>query len=263
MKIAAQRQKIIVDKIRVGTPVNVGEFSRELGVSTMTIRRDLEKLEKGGMLTRTHGGAVPVSQATEANEEPSFAEKMNKFSEEKMMIAKKAAELIKEGDTILLGAGTTITALAKLLKGRQNLTVVTNTVNVAMELAQSEGIELILTGGNIRTKSYALVGPLAERVFREIHVKKVFLGVNSISIEHGLSTPDMTEAYTNAQMIDSADELIVLADHSKFGQGALSRFADISAIDTLITDNRTPQDFLDKVRSRGVDAIVVSLVDLD
>jgi len=255
MKIAAQRQKIIVDKIRVGTPINVGEFSRELGVSTMTIRRDLEKLEKGGMLTRTHGGAIPVSEATE---EPSFAEKMNKFSEEKMSIAERAAELIKQGDTILLGAGTTISALAKLLKGRQNLTVVTNTVNVAMELAQSEGIDLILTGGNIRTKSYALVGPLAERVFREIHVMKVFLGVNSISIEHGLSTPDMTEAYTNAQMIGSADELIVLADHSKFGQGALSRFADISDIDTLITDSGTPQDFLEKVRNLGVDAIVVN-----
>ncbi|CAA7600907.1 DeoR-type HTH domain protein [Acididesulfobacillus acetoxydans] len=255
MRIAAQRQKVIMDKIRAGIPINVGEFSRELGVSTMTIRRDLERLEIEGLLTRTHGGAVPLNGSFE---EPSFAEKMSQFPEEKMAIAKKASELIEEGDTVLLGAGTTLTALAKLLKNRQNLTIVTNTVNVAMELAQSEGIQLILTGGHIRTKSYALVGPLTERVFREVHAKKVFLGVNSISIEHGLSTPDMTEAYTNAQMIDSADKLIVLADHSKFGQGALSRFADIADIDTLITDNRTPLHFLEQARKRSVNVIIVN-----
>lgn len=252
--ISVQRQKNIIEKINTGTPISVSELSRELGVSSVTIRRDLDRLEKEGMLARTHGGAIPVGGGSE--EEPSFTEKMDQFPVEKLASAYKAAELIKDGDTILLGAGTTITALAKLLKDRPNLTVVTNTVNVAMELAQSEGINLVLTGGNIRTKSYALVGSLAERTLREIHVEKAFLSVNGLSIEHGLTTPNMTEAHTNSIMVEVADQLIVLADHSKIGRVALSRFAPISAVSTLITDSGTPQDFIEELRKRSVEVIV-------
>lgn len=252
--ISAQRRKIIMDRIRAGLPVSVSELSRELGVSPMTIRRDLYHLEKEGILSRTHGGAVPVNIGSA--EEPSFAEKLDRFPAEKLAIARKAAELVEEGDTILLGAGTTVTALAKLLKDRQNLTVVTNTVNIAMELAQSEGINLILTGGNIRTKSYALVGALAERVLREIHVQKVFLGVNGISLEHGLTTPNMTEAYTNSLMIGAADQVIVLADHSKIGRVALSRFAPITAVHTFITDGGAPQEFIEELIKRQIRVII-------
>ncbi|WP_406677987.1 DeoR/GlpR family DNA-binding transcription regulator [Moorella sp. ACPs] len=253
--ISAQRRKIIIDKINSGMPLSVSELSRELGVSPMTIRRDLSSLEKEGLLTRTHGGAVPVGGGSE--EEPSFDEKLNRFPAEKLAIARKAAELIKDGDTILLNAGTTVTALARLLKDRQNLTVVTNTVNIAMELAQSEGINLVLTGGNMRTRSYAMVGTLTERVLREIHVQKAFLGVNGISIEHGLTTPNMTEAHTNSLMIKAADEIIVLADHSKIGRVTLSRFAPIEAVSTLITDRAAPPDFIEELVRRGIEVIVV------
>ncbi|MGI9860805.1 DeoR/GlpR family DNA-binding transcription regulator [Moorella naiadis] len=253
--ISVQRRKIIIDKISSGTPLSVTDLSRELGVSPMTIRRDLSSLEKEGLLARTHGGAVPVSGGSE--EEPSFNEKKDKFPAEKLAIARKAAELVQDGDTILLNAGTTVTALAQLLKDRQHLTVVTNTVNIAMELAQSEGINLVLTGGNMRTRSYAMVGSLTEKVLREVHVQKAFLGVNGISIEHGLTTPNMTEAHTNSLMVQAADAIIVLADHSKIGRVALSRFASIGDVTTLITDSAAPPEFIEELARRGVDVIVV------
>ncbi|BCV20587.1 DeoR/GlpR family DNA-binding transcription regulator [Moorella sp. Hama-1] len=253
--IPVQRRKIIIDKISSGTPLSVTDLSRELGVSPMTIRRDLSNLEKDGLLARTHGGAVPVGGGSE--EEPSFTDKINQYPAEKLAIARKAAELVKDGDTILLNAGTTIMALVQLLKERQNLTVVTNTVNVAMELAQSEGVNLILTGGSMRTKSYAMVGALTERVLREIHVQKAFLGVNGISIEHGLTTPNMTEAHTNSLMVQAADEVIVLADHSKIGRVTLSRFAPITAVTILVTDKDTPRDFIKELAKLGIETIVV------
>ncbi|MDN5344996.1 MAG: DeoR family transcriptional regulator, fructose operon transcriptional repressor [Clostridia bacterium] len=251
--ISVQRRKIIIDKINSGMPLSVSELSRELGVSPMTVRRDLSSLEKEGLLARTHGGAVPVG---EDSEEPSYTEKVNQYPVEKLAIARKAAELVKDGDTILLNAGTTVMALAQLLKERQNLTVVTNTVNVAMELAQSEGINLVLTGGSMRTKSYAMVGSLTERVLQEIHVQKAFLGVNGLSIEHGLTTPNMTEAHTNSLMVQAADEVIILADHSKIGRVTLSRIAPITAITTLITDKDAPRDFIKELAKLGIETIV-------
>jgi DeoR/GlpR family transcriptional regulator of sugar metabolism len=255
--ISAQRQKKIVDKIKTGMPISVSELSQEFKVSVMTVRRDLAMLEKEGALTRTHGGAVPVCEGEEEPSfEPSFAEKMNRFATEKLAIAVKANELIHDGDTILLGAGTTATALATILKSRQNITVVTNTVNIAMELAQNAGINLVMTGGNIRTKSYALVGALTERVLSELHVQKAFLSVNGISLEQGLTTPNISEAYTNSLMIKAAEQLIVMADHSKLGRVTLSRFASIAEMNALITDSGAPQEFLSKLAQQGVEILV-------
>jgi len=253
--IYAQRRKIIMDKIKAGRPIGVTELSWELNVSVATIRRDFARLEKDGELTRTRGGALPVIKAS-SEEEPSFADKLNKYHTQKLAIARKANELIEDGDTILLGAGTTVTALASLIKDRQNLTVVTNAVNIAMVLAQSNSINLVLTGGNIRTKSYALVGALAEQVLKVIRVQKVFLGVNGISIEHGLTTPNMTEAYTNSLMVQTGNQLVILADHSKIARETLSRFAPISAVTTLITDQEAPQDFIDELRRLSMEVII-------
>ncbi|SMB97379.1 transcriptional regulator, DeoR family [Thermanaeromonas toyohensis ToBE] len=253
--ISAQRKKIIIDKIKAGLPISVKELSRELGVSPMTIRRDLDALEKEGLLTRIHGGAIPINGGIE--DEPSFNDRTGNFPREKLAIAQKAAELIQKGDSIFLGGGTTVTALANLLIEREDITVVTNAVNIAMILAPCEKINLIVTGGTVRTKSYSLVGALAERVLREIHVDKAFLGVDGISIDYGLTTPNMTEAHTDSLIVEAAKNVIILADHSKIGRVTLARFASISAIDILITDKGAPQDFLEELKKMDIQVLVV------
>jgi DeoR family fructose operon transcriptional repressor len=199
------------------------------------VRRDLRDLEEQELLRRTHGGAVAMLQND--NNEPSFLEKEDRFQQQKLEIASSALSLIREGDTIMLDSGTTTYHLAKLLKNFQRLTVVTNSVMVAQELANEKNIELLLTGGTLRPETLAMVGPLAERAIESVHVDKLFLATNGFDIETGLTTPNLLEAATKKRMIRSAQQVILLADHSKFGRVSFSRFGDAEDINLLITDS--------------------------
>ncbi|HTG69815.1 MAG TPA: DeoR/GlpR family DNA-binding transcription regulator [Candidatus Udaeobacter sp.] len=256
MLFEEERKRHIADYVHQHSRASVQELANQFQVSESTVRRDLRDLEEQELLRRTHGGAVAVMQND--NNEPSFLEKEDRFQQQKQDIARAALSLIREGDTIMLDSGTTTYHLAKLLKNFQRLTVVTNSVMVAQELANEKHIDLLLTGGSLRPETQAMVGPFAERAIASVHVDKLFLATNSFDPETGLTTPNLIEAATKKRMIRSSEQVILLADHSKFGRVSFSRFGDPEDITTLITDSLASPAILKAFEEFG---IVVVLAD--
>ncbi|MEV6247762.1 DeoR/GlpR family DNA-binding transcription regulator [Streptomyces sp. NPDC051742] len=247
--LAEQRRALILDEVRRRGGVRVNELTRRLSVSDMTIRRDLDALARQGMLAKVHGGAVPVVEAS--THEPGFAAKSVLEPGAKDDIARSAAALVPPGAAIALSGGTTTFALARHLLDVPDLTVVTNSVRVADvfhedRLAGGGGeprrgaATVVLTGG-MRTPSDALVGPVADRAVRSLHFDLLFLGVHGISVEAGLSTPNLAEAETNGCLMRSARRVVVVADHTKWGTVGLSSFADLDEVDTWVTDRGLPE----------------------
>ena len=192
-----ERRNEIIRLVNKDGKVTVEALSKAFGVSNVTIRNDLNYLEERGMLHRTYGGALTrdfVALDTALNE------KAKRHAEEKRLIGKAASEMVFDGDSIIIDSGTTTMELAKNIKDRKNLTVMTNAINIATELAGIPGITVMLTGGTLREKSFSLVGPHAEDVLREFYFDKVFLGVDGFDIEFGLTTPNFLEAKLNCMM---------------------------------------------------------------
>ncbi|MFF1510464.1 DeoR/GlpR family DNA-binding transcription regulator [Streptomyces sp. NPDC058326] len=247
--LAEQRRTLILDEVRRRGGVRVNELTRRLSVSDMTIRRDLDALARQGMLEKVHGGAVPVVEAS--THEPGFEAKSALEPSAKDEIARAAAALVGPGTAIALSGGTTTFALARHLLDVPDLTVVTNSVRVAdvfheAQLASGAGearrgaATVVLTGG-MRTPSDALVGPVADRAVRSLHFDLLFLGVHGISVEAGLSTPNLAEAETNGCLMRSARRVVVVADHTKWGTVGLSSFAELDEVDTWVTDRGLPE----------------------
>ncbi|MGV4924976.1 DeoR/GlpR family DNA-binding transcription regulator [Streptomyces sp. BHT-5-2] len=245
--LAEQRRALILDEVRRRGGVRVNELTRRLSVSDMTIRRDLDALARQGMIEKVHGGALPVSDPS--THEPGFEVKSGLEPGAKAEIAKAAAELAVPGSAIALAGGTTAYALAQRLLEVPELTVVTNSVRVAdvFYTAQraaasagegrppAEAATVVLTGG-MRTPSDTLVGPVADAAIRSLHFDLLFLGVHGISVEAGLSTPNLAEAETNRHFVRSARRVVVVADHTKWGTVGLSSFAALDEVDVLVTD---------------------------
>ncbi len=246
--LARQRQQKILEQLDNQDSVVVSELSRTLQVSEMTIRRDLQQLEQQGALIRTHGGALAVDIRTE----PDFAAKADLLQAEKQRIALLAASLASRG-VIGLSAGTTTTAVAAALnRHNSDLTVVTNAVNIAAQLAGSD-ITVMLTGGVMRSKSYALVGPLLPSSLENIWLDWLFLGANGISSGGGITTPNLEEAEANACLLARAKKTAVVADHSKLGKTAFGRIAGLNEIDMLITDHAADGALLETISAQGVE----------
>ncbi|MFZ5827306.1 MAG: DeoR/GlpR family DNA-binding transcription regulator [Bacillota bacterium] len=244
---------MILERMRSGVAVKVGELSLEFGVSESTIRRDLRELEDSGLLERTHGGALPA-ESTLA--EPTFAEKTDQQATEKRAIGVMAASLVRDGDSVILDAGTTTLEVARALRGRQNLTVVTNAFHIAAELADVESIHVVVTGGSVRGTTLALVGPTAERSLGEINADWAFIGTNGIDLERGLSTPTQAEASVKRQMIAAARQVVVVADSSKVGKVAFATIAPLSTAQVLVTDQGADPDFVAALITRGMKVIL-------
>lgn len=233
--LAGQRQAIILDRVREAGAVRVAELVRELGVSDMTIRRDLEILDDRGLLQKVHGGATALDGR--ALFEPGFAAKSSLQQAEKDAIADAAAALVDPGMAIGISAGTTTYALAQRLADVPGLTVVTNSVRVA-EVLQHVGRTdqtIILTGG-MRTPSEALVGPFAVAALRTVHLDLVFIGVHGMDLRSGLTCPNLLEADTDRALIEAGRRLIVVADHAKWGVIGISSIARLDQVDVLVTD---------------------------
>lgn len=251
--ITGERRNRIVEILQEKKAVEVQELVRLFNVTGATIRRDLEALEKEGLLRRTHGGAVlPIS----VSYEPLYLSQMRKNLKEKEAIGKKAAEFINDGDSIFIESGTTNLQIAKNIKNRRNLTVVTNSIDIAKELLDASGIELILTGGNLRKETVTLVGPLAERVIKEIKVDKAFLGISAVVPGRGMSTASIIEAQIKRLIIEMGKEVIGLADYSKFGKESFAFVAPTSVLDRLITDNKVSKKDIEILEKEGVEVIV-------
>ncbi|MFG2871186.1 DeoR/GlpR family DNA-binding transcription regulator [Streptomyces sp. NPDC048338] len=241
--LAEQRRALILDEVRRRGGVRVNELTRRLNVSDMTVRRDLDALARQGVVEKVHGGAVPVVETS--THEPGFEAKSALELGAKEEIARTAARMVAPGTAIALSGGTTTFALAAQLLDVPDLTVVTNSVRVAdvFHAARRPGsgearpgaATVVLTGG-VRTPSDALVGPVADQAIRSLHFDVLFLGVHGISVEAGLSTPNLAEAETNRRLVRSARRVVVLADHTKWGTVGLSSFARLDEVDTLVTD---------------------------
>ncbi|MET7518003.1 DeoR/GlpR family DNA-binding transcription regulator [Streptomyces sp. NPDC005480] len=245
--LAEQRRALILDEVRRRGGVRVNELTRKLGVSDMTVRRDLDALARQGVLEKVHGGAVPVEEAS--THEPGFEAKSGLELSAKEDIARTAAALAAPGTAIALSGGTTTYALAHHLLDVPDLTVVTNSVRVAdvfhgaqRSSGQRQGAATVVLTGGVRTPSDSLVGPVADQAIAALHFDVLFLGVHGISLEAGLSTPNLAEAETNRRLVQSARRVVVVADHTKWGTVGLSSFASLDQVDTLVTDAGLPAD---------------------
>jgi DeoR/GlpR family transcriptional regulator of sugar metabolism len=239
--LAGQRQMLIAEEIRRRGAVRVSELTEMLGVSDMTVRRDLDVLADSGLIEKVHGGATARSQPS--TEEPGFEAKSRRQSREKEAIAAAAGALVRPGQAVALGAGTTTWRLAHHLLDVPELTVVANSIQVASVLHRQPRPDrtVVLTGG-VRTPSDALVGPVALSALRSLHVDILFTGVHGMTEDAGFTTPNLLEAETNRALVSSAERVVVIADHTKWGVRALSRFAQLDEADVLVSDSGLPLD---------------------
>lgn len=231
--------------------VRVEELTEQLGVSSATIRRDLGELEKLGIVQRVYGGAVSTGGRLD---EPLFDDKTSVAAAEKRRIAQAALEYISPNDTIYLDGGSTVLELARLLKERSNVNVVTNSLRAAVELAGG-GPRLILVGGELRRLAQTTVGPLTRFMIQELHVDKAFMGTIGLSLDEGLTTTDPTEAYTKELIMDHAREVILLADSSKVHKVSFTRAGRLEKVRVLITDDGVDRKFAKELNKRGVEVV--------
>lgn len=228
--------------------VKVADLSNRLSVSEVTIRKDLAELEKLGFLLRRYGGAILAENPQQII---SYLRKLNVQSEEKTIIAKMAASMIRDGENLILDAGSTTLTLARELRGRK-ARIVTNSLAIADELLDIPEILVEVTGGSLRKTSGALIGSWACKILEEVRVDKVFLGCSGFDPERGFSSENAVEAETKRKMLSCGGEKIILADHTKFARPAFANFAALNEIDTLITDKKLPGNITNILRKNGI-----------
>jgi DeoR family transcriptional regulator of aga operon len=233
----------VLKALRAAGTITVEEICEQTGVSVATARRDLQELEDRGMLRRNHGGAQL------------FDSQIKTQSVEKRRIAVAAAELVEDGDTIALTAGTTTTEVVRNLRHRQSITVVTNTVNVAMELSQQKNISVFVTGGHLRGDWFSLVGATAARAIREFYLDKVFVGANAVDSVQGPMCYNAEEAAVNRSMVNQARKRILVVDHTKFSAKAPHRICSLKKIDVLVTDSEATDEQISPYLDRFIKVI--------
>jgi DeoR/GlpR family transcriptional regulator of sugar metabolism len=234
---AAQRQRAILERVQAQGGVRVRELAHELGVSDMTIRRDLESLAEQDLVEKVHGGAA--AKHAQATHEPGFELKASQRELEKEAIARRAVTFVAPGSAIALSAGTTTWRMARLLKGVGDITVVTNSISIAEALYPTAAAlhrTVILTGG-VRTPSDALVGPFTISTIASLNIDQLFLGVHGMSVERGFTTPNFLEAEIDQAFVEAARSVLVLADHSKWDTIGLSTICPLETADVLISDD--------------------------
>ncbi|WP_442601255.1 DeoR/GlpR family DNA-binding transcription regulator [Paenibacillus sp. KN14-4R] len=228
------RRNLMMNLLKQQGKITIADIIERFDVSEATARRDLDMLDRKGELIRTIGGAL--YEGMSSVREVAFSEKKQQLWLEKEAIARKANEMIQEGDSICLSGGTTTYLIAKQLKGRQGITVVTNAVNIAMELADSEGIQVVVIGGVMRAKNFELCGPLAEKTIEHINIGKMFLGIDGFNIQQGISTYSELEAQTARMLMNRALQTIAVLDHTKVGKASLFSIAPLTSLYGCISD---------------------------
>lgn len=249
-----ERRRIILETVEQEGRVLVKDLASRLQTSSVTIRKDLEILHRRGLVQRSHGGAIRATN--EPVLDPNLSGKEKQHWKEKRRIGEAAAGMVKAGESIILDSGTTTTAVARALRSRGQLTVITNAVNIASELAGTS-IHVILTGGSLRENSFSLVGPLAEQTLHRLCADILFLAVDGFEVQVGPTTPNLAEAHVNRVMVDTARRVIVVCDSSKFGRRSLCQIAPPSKINQVITDSRISKADLAALTEAGVKVTVV------
>jgi DeoR family transcriptional regulator, aga operon transcriptional repressor len=251
MTNAAQaRQTVILDVLARDGFIEVGTLQQLLQCSEATIRRDLDQLQGAGLLRRTHGGAV-----SDSSRELPFTMKVGEMAEAKREIGRCAAELVLDGQAVGFTGGTTTQQIARALARRSGVTAVTNAINIAMEMATGD-VRVIVVGGELRGKTYELVGPLAEPLLSQIHLDLMFVGVDGFSLKGGLTTHNPAEARINRVLLERAAQVIVVADHTKLGRKTFAQIAPVDCVSVLITDGGASEQKVEEFRAAGVDVIL-------
>lgn len=249
-----ERRRGILAVLQRDKRVLVTDLAQQFQTSQVTIRKDLDALHVRGLIQRTHGGALPAHDG--ALQDPSLREKERLHRKEKVRIAAAAARLVSEGHVVILDSGTTTTEIARALRHLQNVTVITNAVNIAAELASSS-IDVILTGGAVRKNSFSLVGPIAEETLRRLSADILFLGVDGFDVQHGLTTPNLPEAKVNRIMTEIAKRTVAVCDSSKFGHRSLSLIVPPASVHQVITDKEISKSDLQALKKAGVEVTLV------
>jgi DeoR family transcriptional regulator, fructose operon transcriptional repressor len=253
-----QRRTRIIELLEQHGSVQVETLSQQFAVSLVTIRKDLSELEARGLLHRTHGGATWAHRSLF---NPSFREKVHLQQLEKQAIARAALEFIEEGDSLILDAGSTTQTLARAMKKRfRHLHVITNSVPIALELAETTW-EILLLGGTVRHHSMALIGPATVRALERYHADKAFLSATGVSVERGYTTPNDIEAQTKHAMLEAAETSVAIVDSSKLGRATLASFAALEDVGRLVTDWNVSSELLEVFARRKLEVTVAAALE--
>jgi DeoR family transcriptional regulator of aga operon len=249
-----ERRRRIRELLREEGRVTVDALAARFGISLVTIRADLSILESAGALTRTHGGALSLPDADQ-----SLDVKQLQHRAEKQRIAATAADLIRDGETLILDSGTTTAQIARRIRtlDLKSINVITNALNIAALLIDVPSVRLIVPGGILRRESNSLSGPMAETALATLRANRLYLGADGVDPQIGVMTPHLAEAELNAKMIGISQQVVVVADSSKFARRNISLIARVEQLHMLITDRAAPQDAVEQLRQRGVEVRLV------
>jgi DeoR/GlpR family transcriptional regulator of sugar metabolism len=251
--LSHRRDLMILGLLKQSESLRVSDLSQALQVSEATIRRDLDRLEKAGHLQRVHGGVLPLR----ANSlEPPVLQRIAENAQEKRQIGQAAARLIPNDSSIFIGSGSTALEVARNLNGRQGLTVVTNSLPIVNQLAREPGITLVATGGVMRESELSFIGHITEHALCEVRVDKVVIGIPALDVKMGLTNDYLPEVVTDRTILDLGQELILVADHSKFGKVASAYLAPLERVTTLVTDSQVNHETLEQIRKLGIHVII-------
>ena len=249
-----ERHAIILDLLMKHSSILVTDLADSLSVSSVTIRKDLTELEKEKKLYRNHGKAILIDPYIDNR---NVSEKEKFCVEEKRTIGMKAASLITPKDSILIASGTTVHALARNIRTTDKLTVITASLEVANILSKDKNIDIIQLGGVLRHSSLSVVGKYAESALADFSCSKLFIGVDGIDLDFGITTTNMMEASLNRVMMRTAQKTIVLADSSKFGRRGFSKIADVEEVDLIITDSKISHSDKERIEEMGIELAIV------
>jgi len=252
--LIGERRQHILSLIHRDGRVLVSDLAETLGISPITIRKDLDQLELQGMVQRTHGGALPLQNSTMVDS--SLKEKEHHQIKEKQRIAAAAAKLVSNDQCILLDSGSTTTMVARALREFSNLTIVTNAVNIAAELSDTN-FEIILTGGTLRKNSFSLVGPMAEDTLMQIQADILFLAVDGFDPKIGIMTPNLLESRVNRAMVKASRKVVAVCDSTKFSRSSMALIVPPTSVHTVITDDQISEANANTLRSAGIELILV------
>lgn len=245
---------MILDKLEKDGFVSVNDLSEEFQVSAVTIRKDLKLLEDRNLLFRSHGRAIPSNPYISDNR-VEVKEKIN--ANQKQLIAGAAKKTIQPNDTIIMASGTSVIEFARQIAEMENITVVSASLNTSLILSKNPKIEVIQLGGSVRPNSFSVIGPIGEKMLAEFSFTKLFLGVDGIDLDYGLTTTNAMEASLNKVMINAAQRIIVLADSSKFGRKGFGRICGLEEVDQIITDKGIDEKTRNRIIELGIDLMVV------
>lgn len=257
--ISSERRRLISEKVLSEGRISITQISEEFNVSEMTARRDLNLLDREGLIRRVHGGAVA---SLGRSYEPPFRNRQTTHAETKRIIGLKAAEYIFDGESVALDVGTTTLEIVRGLVGKRNLTLVASSLQIANEIVHTlvldQEVRLIVTGGIVRGGELSMVGSIPVRSHRELHVDKAFLGIGGISLQEGLTEYNLEDSHIKQVLLEQAREKIIVADGSKFGKTTFAHVGPLTSVDKIITDSTAPQSLVEEIRAAGVKVIIAN-----